>query len=284
MKKLLAFAAAAVMSAGVYAAPATQLPTGPVFIKFNGIEQIAVAPGTTTFAGSNEINWGVILVSTLETGKVDESNNLIGSTGNIFFANGLQGGQVTGMFYDVQRGEPSATNPFPATGGFLDLYWRDLNTMSRTTLDVTSNVRTDFSHASGFTDGTFLGRIMFDTGMDTSSAINSIVGSVVPTTDGSSFTGIANSYGSIDRSAGGLWAAQLDSNYFITKDGQRDLRFKNSYDSNDNWNNGSGIRGANIQDPGQAFALPEPGALSLMGLAMVGMGAALRRREKKAAK
>jgi hypothetical protein len=284
MKKLLAFAAAAVMSAGAYAAPATQLPTGPVFIKFNGIEQIAVAPGATTYAGSNEINWGVILVSTLETGKVDEKNNLIGSTGDVFFVNGLGGGQITGMFYDVQRGIPSATNPFPATGGYLDLYWRDLNTMSKTTLNVASNVRTDYNHAAGFTEGTFLARIKFDTGMDTSNSINAIVGSVVPTEGNSSFTGIANSYGSVDENNKGLWSSQLNSNYFTTKDGQRDLRFKNSYDSNDNWNNGAGIRGANIQDPGQAYALPEPGALSLMGLAMVGMGAVLRRREKKAAK
>jgi hypothetical protein len=64
----------------------------------------------------------------------------------------------------------------------------------------------------------------------------------------------------------------------------RDLRFKNSYNYNQVWNSGDNILGARIDDPGQAYALPEPGALSLMGLAMVGMGAALRRRDKKAAK
>lgn len=281
MKKLLAFAAGTLIGMSAYAAPAITLPSGPVFIKFNGIEQIATSG--TTYEGSNEINWGVILVSTLETGKVDENNNLIGSTGKILFANELTGGQITGMFYDVQRGLPSATNPFPATGGYLDLYWRDLSTQTATTLEVDdAGLRTDYSHATGFTEGTFLARIKFDTGMDTGNVLNTIVGSTVPTTDGSTFTGIANSYGSIDVSAGGAWANKLNSDWFTTTQGTRDLRFKNSYDSNTNWDVGSNIRGANIQDPGQAFALPEPDGLALMGLAMAGMGFVLRRR--KAAK
>jgi hypothetical protein len=109
-----------------------------------------------------------------------------------------------------------------------------------------------------------------------------IVGDTIPSSNG--FTGQADSYGSVDASAGGLWANQLNSDWFQSYLGMRDLRFKNSYNYNPVWSQGSDILGARIDDPGQAFALPEPGALSLMGLAMVGMGAALRRREKKAAK
>jgi hypothetical protein len=83
----------------------------------------------------------------------------------------------------------------------------------------------------------------------------------------------------------GLWASQLNSDWFSSYLGLRDLRFKNSYNYNEEWNGGANILGARIDDPAQAFsAVPEPGVLSLMGLAMVGMGAALRRREKKAAK
>jgi hypothetical protein len=286
MKKLLAFAAGALMGMSAYAAPVISLPAGPVFIKFSGMEQIAVGGATTSnYAGhTGEINWGVILVSTLEVGKVDENNNLIGTTGDIFFGNAQAGGQITGMFYGIQQGEESDANPFPAKGGYLDLYWRDLSTMSKTLLTSTPDVRCGYSCANGYTQGDFLARIMFDTGMDADSSVNSIVGDVIPTTDGNTFNGVANSYGSIDMSAGGAWAGKLNSDWFTTKDGQRDLRFKNSYDSNVQWNGAPGILGANIADPGQAFALPEPGALSLMGLAMVGMGAALRRREKKAAK
>lgn len=283
MKKLLAFAVGAVMSMGAYAAPApSTLPAGPVYLKFSGQEQIAIN-GAHTF-GTNEINWGVIVVSTAEKGAVNTPHDAIDPNGNIFYVNG-QGGQITGMFYGVQQGTPSATNPFPATGGFLDLYWRDLSTMSQSSIAndaINPSVRCGQSCATGFTEGTFLARIMFDTGMDVSNPNNSIVGNQVPSSNG--FSGQADSYGSVVTSAGGLWANQLNSDWFTSYLGQRDLRFKNSYNYNQVWNGGANILGARIDDPGQAFALPEPGALSLMGLAMVGMGAALRRREKKAAK
>jgi hypothetical protein len=283
MKKLLAFAAGTVMSMSAFAAAApSTLPAGPIYLKFSGQEQIAIN-GAHTY-GNNEINWGVILVSTAERGDVNTPHDAVDPNGDIFYVNG-QGGQITGMFYGIQQGTPSATNPFPATGGYLDLYWRDLDTMSKSTVSNTGinpSIRIDESHAAGFTEGQFLARIMFDTGMDTSNATNTIVGDTTPSSNG--FTGQADSYGSVVASAGGLWADQLNSDWFNSYLGQRDLRFKNSYNYNPVWSNGSNILGARIDDPGQAFALPEPGALSLMGLAMVGMGAALRRREKKAAK
>jgi hypothetical protein len=283
MKKLLAFAVGTVMSMGAYAAAApSTLPAGPVYLKFSGQEQIAIN-GAHTF-GTNEINWGVIVVSTAEKGDVNTPHDAIDPNGDIFYVNG-QGGQITGMFYGVQQGTTSATNPFPATGGFLDLYWRDLSTMSKSSVSTTSidpSIRCGQSCATGFTEGTFLARIMFDTGMDVSNPNNTIVGNQVPSSNG--FSGEADSYGSVVASAGGLWANQLNSDWFSSYLGMRDLRFKNSYNYNSTWNGGENILGARIDDPGQAFALPEPGALSLMGLAMVGMGAALRRREKKAAK
>jgi hypothetical protein len=161
------------------------------------------------------------------------------------------------------------------------------SSVSNTAIDP--SIRCGVSCATGFTEGTFLGRIKFDTGMDVGNPLNTIVGDTVPSSGvdpltGKGFSGIADSYGSIDITAGGLWAKQLDSNWFQSYLGMRDMRFKNSYNYNPVWSNGNDILGARIDDPGQAFALPEPGALSLMGLAMVGMGAALRRREKKAAK
>jgi hypothetical protein len=289
MKKLLAFAVGAAMSVGAYAAPApSALPGGPIYLKFSGQEQIAIN-NATTFAGTNEINWGVIIVSTAERGDVNTPHDAVDPNGDIFYVNG-QGGQITGMFYGVQQGTASATNPFPATGGYLDLYWRDTSTMTKSSVSNTAidpSVRCGFDCAVGFTEGTFLARIMFDTGMDVSNPNNTIVGNQVPSSNG--FSGQADSYGSIVVDAmvdgkTGLWADQLNSDWFSSYLGLRDLRFKNSYNYNSLWNDGANILGARIDDPGQAFALPEPGALSLMGLAMVGMGAALRRREKKAAK
>jgi hypothetical protein len=285
MKKLLAFAAGTVMSMSAFAAAApSTLPAGPVYLKFSGQEQIAIN-GATTYAGSQEINWGVIIVSTAEKGDVNTPHDAVDPNGDIFYVNG-QGGQITGMFYDIRQGAASPTNPFPATGGYLDLYWRDLSTMTKSSVsnnDIDPSVRCGFDCATGFTEGQFLARIMFDTGMDIGNPTNTIVGNQVPSSNG--FSGQADSYGSIVESAGGLWANQLDSDWFVTQlGGLRDLRFKNSYNYNNKWNSGDNILGARIDDPAQAFALPEPGALSLMGLAMVGMGAALRRREKKAAK
>ena len=282
MKKLLAFAIGATMSLSAFAAPATALPPGPIYLKFNGNEQIAIN-GATTFAGTNEINWGVFTISTMEVGDVNTPRDSIDGTGDIFFVNGNRGSQITGMFYGIEAGTPSATNPFPATGGYLDLYWRDLDAgMSRTSNSnaaTSPDVRCGYNCAVGYTEGTFLVRLKFDTGMDTSNALNTIVGTTVPSSNG--FSGQADSYASVDISAGGLWAEQLDSNWFSSWQGLRDLRFKNSYNYNPHWNGGENVLGARIDDPGQAYALPEPGALSLMGLAMVGMGAVLRRRQNQ---
>jgi hypothetical protein len=281
MKKLLVSLVAAFASFSAVAGPApAKLPAGPIYLKFSGQEQIAIN-GATTFAGTKEINWGVFVVSTMEIGDVNTPNDQIDPSGDIFFTNSIKkgGGQITGMFYGIEAGSPSATNPFPATGGYLDLYWRDLSLPGMTATSLASSaagIRCGFDCAVGYTDGTFLARLYFDTGMDTGNALNTIVGSQVPSSGG--FSGQADSYASVDMSKTGLWSEQLNSNYFGTSEGTRDLRFKNSYNYNKNWSNGANILGARVDDPGQAFALPEPGALSLMGLAMIGMGAALRRR------
>ncbi|WP_313030954.1 PEP-CTERM sorting domain-containing protein [Massilia alkalitolerans] len=294
MKKFAALAFGAAMSFGAYAAPATMLPPGPVYLKFSGQEQIAIN-GASTWSDGKEINWGVFTVSTMEVGVPNTSNGQIDPGDDApFFTNIRDGAQITGMFYGIESGTPSGTNaqgqplnPFPASKGYMDLYWRDLDSMSRTALNGLNpeDVRCGYSCAVGFTEGTFLGRLFFDTGMDLGNPNNTIVGSVVPTGSPSGFSGQADSYASVDTSVKGLWTEQLNSDYFRSYLGLRDLRFKNSYNANPEWNSetNSNILGARIDDPGQAYALPEPGALSLMGLAMVGMGAVLRRREKKAA-
>jgi hypothetical protein len=288
MKKLLAFAIGAALSLSAVAGPATSLPGGPIYLKFNGNEQIAVNNAHTW--GNTEINWGVFTLSTMEKGSVNTPHDSLDGTGDQFFNNGPHA-QITGMFYGVERGTPSAGNPFPAVNGFIDLYWRDLDAGFTKTTNATNvgansslpGVRCGFSCATGYTEGTFLARLKFDTGMDVNNPNNAIVGTVVPTASGFP-TGLADAYASVDTSAMGLWTEQLDTNWFQTLYGTlRDLRFKNSYNPNTAWNGaaGSDIIGARIDDPAQAVALPEPGALSLMGLTLAGMGAVLRRRQKK---
>jgi hypothetical protein len=280
MKKLLAALAVAFTSLSASASPASHLPAGPIYMKFSGQEQIAVN-GASTWKDGKEINWGVFIVSTLEAGDVNTPHDQIDPTGDIFFTNSIRkGGQITGMFYGIEAGTYSAKNPFPATGGYLDLYWRDLDKYSASSLSTaTTGARCGYDCATGYTDGTFLARLYFDTGMDVGNKLNTIVGNTVPSSNG--FSGQADSYASVDMSKVGLWSEQLNSNYFLNSEGARDLRFKNSYNYNAKWNGGTNILGARVDDPGQAYALPEPGALSLMGLAMIGMGVTLRRRSRK---
>jgi len=281
--KALFCAMGMLVSLSAAATPVMSLPGGPIFFKFTGREQIAIngASTGTAFGDSSEINWGVFTVDTMSKGSVDIPHQQISPTGAPIFVNQLSGAQITGMFYGVDGHAANPTDPFPASGGYLDLYWRDNSVLPVTDVS-TSNVaglRTALNQATGYTQGTLLAHLKFTPGADTTDNTVTISGSVLPT--GSGFTGEADSFANVDTSAGGAWAVQLATQYYSTVFGSADLKFKNSYNALTTWNDATNanILGAKLDDPGQAFAVPEPGVMSLMGLAMLGMGVVRRRRK-----
>ncbi len=281
--KVLAFAFGLVVSLSAAASPVLSLPGGPVFFKFTGREQIAVGgahTGNGVIGDAAEINWGVFTVDTLSNGHVDTPHVQISPTGAPLFVNGL-GGQITGMFYGIDSATPNPGDPFPASGGYLDLYWRDMSSMSFTDVGTSTvaGLRTATNKATGYTDGTLLAHLKFTHGIDAADPTITISGSVTPNALG--FTGEADSFANVDNSVVGAWSTALATQYYTTAFGTADIKFKNSYNQLTTWNDATNpaILGAKLDDPGQAFAVPEPGIMSLMGLAMLGMAAVRRRRQ-----
>jgi len=277
MKKTFLAAFAILSVAGTVNAAPYVLPTDTALVfKFNNSEQVDTnggndldVPGTLVDYGTAG-NWGIILISTIELGDPTAfPNSSIPSIGTQIFANqvfssGQTNGQIYGLFYDIDL-----TSPTSATGGKLDLYWHDGGTLTlpATPTDATVNA---------FTTGTFLASINFASGIDAGNCGTTISSTVDPTLG---VSGFADSFGSVNVAAGGLWANTLNRDWFNTPCGTRDIRFRNSFNSLPGWN-GTNAIGLSSTDPAQVFtqAVPEPMTLGLLGLGLAGLGVRMRRK------
>lgn len=308
----IAAIAATVLAAGSALAAPIALKPGPVYVQFNNLEQAGLintagfatvdlgklnGVSQTLTSGQNEFNWGVFNVSTIQAGAVSTDHEDI-SGGTPFFTDTASGGQVHGIFYGFQL---NCANPVGCTklkGGYIDLYWTDNSASNITAADLNGDYsfsnRTGFNTASKFTDGVLLARLGYQAGAidgDTTTTVTSSLDplnfSGVGLADGFASVMDVNGDGTID-AGDGLWATGLNSDWFYTDpDGDgargeagetRDLRFSTFYQNQNKWDNGPFVQGLRSNDPARAFVLPEPGSIALVGLSLLGLGIARRRR------
>ena len=278
MKKLTAvsMAAACGFFAGGALAEPISLPFGPIFVQFQNFEQInpAADPG-------EENAWGIARINQMSTGTILIPNSEI--TGNVEFFDGTSatGPQVTAMFYGLEATECTSTL-LCSTSGFMDLYWDEAGLVGGGTIvswdsaTLTPALRTGTDSYTGVTDGIFLARLEFASGADAADSDITLTGDIIPQQTG--FSGVANGFFNVDVDAGGVWAGSLDGDWFDTVFGTRDLKFKNSYVGPlGAWTDQVSL-GAVSTDPVQAFAVPEPGSLGLLGLGLLGLSLVFRRR------
>lgn len=290
---LAVFAAAVLTGATAMAAPIT-LPVGPLFIQYTNDEQFSVTNSIhsinpSTGAVTSEGNWGILQVSSIVKGTslAPKGSDIQGGGANVFTDGGVGGHQITGIFYGTQ------VNPggLSAQGGFIDLYWQDVG-KANTGADLAAgfdptrrlNQKTYTGYAEPLNPSfIFLAQLVFGPGCDNNPAHNVCTGVAPGTGDGT-----AKSYQSVNLAAGGLWASQLDSNFFtldangLPLSPAQDARTDSNFTQNgaSGWNGSGDIIGLRSNDPVRLEATPEPGTLGLFGLGMVGIGY-LRRRLKK---
>lgn len=274
MRKYLLSAFVMLSMAGTASAAPIALPSSsPLFFQFLNQEQVDTSltnsidvPGPYGLAG----NWGVVLLTNIQTGFVTVPNEDIQGTGNPIFANQIlpPGAQITGLFYDIDL-----TSGTTATGGILDLYWQEGANVNMAT------AQPNLATVNTFTSGTFLARINFASGIrGPVGDCNTTIESDLDVTNLTG-TGRADSFGNVDTGAGGAWAASLNGNWFNTPCGQRDIRFSNFFNLDPNWNGTtSNVIGLRSNDPGRVFTAPEPATLALFGLGLLGIARARRKK------
>lgn len=303
MNKLKILGAAVALigaSATVSAAPITLAGYGPLSIDFTNREQISVT-GSIPVPGSadTESNWGIATINTIRQADITTPNTTLEANLIVdpIFTAGASA-QITAIFYGITLVDFSG-NTLKSGGGFLDLYWDEPGLVGGGTLvninTVLPGARTAADQFTGVTDGIFLTRFEFASGIDASDSDVTISGS----SDGfpGNVAGTSSAEGYLNQVCGatnysgatGAWDCFFDTDWFQFDPvsglplafGSRDLRFRNTFSNNNNWAGGTPenpIFGANSSDPVDAFRVPEPGLLSLLGAGLIAFGFARRRR------
>ena len=292
---LSVFAAAVLTGATVMAAPIT-LPVSPLFIQYTNDEQFSVSnsihsTNATTGAVTSEGNWGILQISSIVRGTAQNplGSDIQGGGTSVFSGGGPGGPQITGIFYGTNVNPGSGG--LNATGGVIDLYWRDVGT-ANTGADLAAgfdptrrlNQKTYTGYAEPLNPSfIFLAQLVYGPGCDSGGA-NHVCTGVAPGTG----DGTAKSYQSVNLAAGGLWASQLDTNFF-TLDANglplvpaQDVRTDSNFTQNgaSAWNGAGDIIGLRSNDPVRALVTPEPATLTLFGLGLLGAGFMRRRKQK----
>jgi len=248
----MTLAAAFVGAAGAFANP-IPLPTGPIYGKFSGVEQIAVGNNTMgvgspylatsgsvgaacpgciqepTAANNTEGTFGAFVVDNLSVGQVIIPRQSIGNLGPQFFANGGGGStfgpQITGFFYGTTLTGFSTTGA-TGNGGVVDLYWWDKNNQSQAALDA-SNPATLRTSQTQFTGYTCANPPAGASGCTLLAQLDLVPGAVDngttvdPTTSAAAVGNLAGGNGTsdfylrVDPSVVGAWTYELESGFFL---------------------------------------------------------------------